>query len=269
MNDTHSEFERVELQGFLAWFDAAAAARIDDLPWQCRQIGDASCFLCPNEPSILVNRVLGLGSSELPSLDQLVAIRELYADAGLKRFFLHVMPERFGPDPGQLLAAAGYTRYRGWMKFSRDTVTPMPARSELSVRRIGRDHAADFAAIAGAAFDFQPAFQPAIAALADAAGWQLYMSFDGTTPAGTGGLFVRGGIGTLDFGSTDPGYRRRGGQSAVLRARIDAARDAGCHAIVTMTGEAVAGEEQHSYRNIERAGFAPAYVRENWIPSAT
>jgi len=24
--------------------------------------------------------------------------------------------------------------------------------------------------------------------------------------------------------------------------------------------------EQHSYRNIKRAGFSEAYLRENWIP---
>ena len=50
---------------------------------------------------------------------------------------------------------------------------------------------------------------------------------------------------------------------------IRAALDAGCTSLVTMTGESVPGDEQHSYRNIERAGFEEAYLRENWIPTGT
>jgi GNAT superfamily N-acetyltransferase len=129
------------------------------------------------------------------------------------------------------------------------------------------DDEPDFAAIVGDAFDFGRAFRPALAALPGAEDWQVYMSFDGDTPAGTGALFTRGGIGYLDFGATRPDFRRRGGQTAVLRTRLLAAGEAGCEAVVTMTGEAVAGEEQHSYRNIERAGFSPAYLRENWVPA--
>jgi len=34
--------------------------------------------------------------------------------------------------------------------------------------------------------------------------------------------------------------------------------------LVTATGEAVAGDPQHSYKNIKRAGFREKYVRENW-----
>jgi hypothetical protein len=36
-----------------------------------------------------------------------------------------------------------------------------------------------------------------------------------------------------------------------------------------MTGEAVPGDKQHSYRNIQKAGFKEAYLRENWIPTDT
>jgi GNAT superfamily N-acetyltransferase len=78
---------------------------------------------------------------------------------------------------------------------------------------------------------------------------------------------MRDGLGYLDFGATDPAFRRRGSQTALLGARIRDALDTGCHTIVTMTGEAVPGDAQHSYRNIEKAGFVTSYLRENWIPS--
>ena len=80
---------------------------------------------------------------------------------------------------------------------------------------------------------------------------------------------MKDGIGYLDFGATHPDFRRRGGQTGILNTRITAALDAGCTSIVTMTGEAVPGDAQHSYSNIQRAGFEEAYLRENWIPAGT
>jgi len=214
-----------------------------------------------------VNRVLGLGSGI--TVDQLIEIRTLYCDAGITRFFLHVIPDELGPNRHELLEAAGYEKYRGWMKFSRRPDEVGRVSTDLSIRNIGREHAAEFASIAGNAFDFSPGFQPAIAALVGAENWQVYMSFDGNQPAGTGALYMRDGAGYLDFGATHPDFRRRGGQTGVLNTRIKAALDAGCTSIVTMTGEAVPGDEQHSYRNIQKAGFDEAYLRENWIPKGS
>ncbi len=76
-----------------------------------------------------------------------------------------------------------------------------------------------------------------------------------------------GDVAALDWGATHPGFRRRGGQTAVLAARIRFALEQGCETICTMTGEAVPGDPQHSYSNIMKSGFAEAYLRENWIPA--
>jgi GNAT superfamily N-acetyltransferase len=155
------------------------------------------------------------------------------------------------------------------MKFVRGPAVANSVSTDLSVSQIGADHAGSFAAIVGDAFDFGATFQPAIAALTNDENWRLYMGFDNGTPACTGGLYMKDGIGYLDFGATHPDFRRRGGQTAILNVRIREAFEAGCTSIVTMTGEAVAGDEQHSYRNILRAGFEEAYLRENWIPAET
>lgn len=261
--------EAIEYDAFEAWFRAAAAVDEGDFRWSRFRRGDATCYGSATEPSILVNRVLGIGSEYRPTLEQLVGIRETYANAGGGRFFLHVLPERMGDDYESLLAEAGYEKYRGWMKFIRRSGDVGDVATDLTIRPAGPEDAASFASIVGNAFGFQSGFLPAIAAVADAPGWQLFMGFDNETPACTGALFVRDGIGYLDFGATHPQFRRRGGQTAVLNARIKAALAAGCTAIVTMTGEAVPGDEQHSYRNILRAGFEEGYLRENWIPAGT
>jgi len=259
--------ESVEQHALQAWFRCAMALDTGDFRWSRVHEGDALCYMSSTEPNILINRVLKLGSQYVPTLKQLRDIRALYQHAGLPRFFLHVIPELLGPDYAALLTEAGYERHRGWMKFSRGPGEVGPVSTGLSIRRIGPENAADFAFIVGDAFDFKPEFKPAIAALVNDPNWHVYMSFEGDTPAGTGALYMRDGVGYLDFGATHPDFRRRGSQTGVLNMRIRDALDAGCTSIVTMTGEAVPGDEQHSYRNIQKAGFEEAYLRENWIPA--
>ena len=58
--------------------------------------------------------------------------------------------------------------------------------------------------------------------------------------------------------------RRQGSQSALLTRRIAHAINLGCSLIGTCTGEAVPGEYQASYLNIQRCGFEEAGLRENY-----
>lgn len=261
--------ETIESQALEAWFRAAAGVAEGSFRWTRVRQGDAMCYASAPEPSILVNRVLGIGSEYRPTLDQLTNIRRLYANGGISRFFLHVIPERIGDDYAALLGEAGYQKYRGWMKFERGPGDVGDIATDFAIRKIGPEHALPFASIVGNAFDFSAEFQPAIAALANDANWHLFMGFDGDAPACTGGLYMKDGVGYLDFGATHPDFRRRGGQTSLLNTRIKAALDAGCTSIVTMTGEAAPGDEQHSYHNIQRAGFKEAYLRENWIPAGS
>jgi hypothetical protein len=261
------DLETIEHRAFEAWFRAAMAVDSGNFRWTRFRQGDALCYGSATEPSILINRVFNLGSEYVPTLEQLIDIRTIYANAGISRFFLHVVPEKLGANYEALLTEGGYEKYRGWMKFERGTGEVDPVTTDLSICRVGPESATDFASIVGNAFDFGPGFQPAIAALFNDPNWQLYMSFNGDQPAGTGGIYMKDGAAYLDFGATLPDFRKRGGQMGVLNTRIQAALDAGCSSIVTMTGEAVPGDEQHSYSNIRRAGFEEAYLRENWIPA--
>jgi GNAT superfamily N-acetyltransferase len=81
-----------------------------------------------------------------------------------------------------------------------------------------------------------------------------------------GALFVRDGLGWLDFGATRPRFRRRGSQGAIMAARLRLARDLGCRRTFTCTGVAAANDPQHSYGNILRMGFRKSVIRENYAP---
>ena len=72
---------------------------------------------------------------------------------------------------------------------------------------------------------------PLLARLVGRPGWHVYMSFDDDEPAGAGVFFVDGDLAYFSFGATVPKFRGRGGQSAILHARVQAALDLG-HPIV-------------------------------------
>jgi hypothetical protein len=64
---------------------------------------------------------------------------------------------------------------------------------------------------------------------------------------------------------TLPGYQGRGGQSALIAARMRAAAEAGCGLLVAETGDEKPGEHNTSLRNLMRMGFRVLYKRQNWI----
>ena len=257
--------ESSEARALLAWHDVFRGAGIAGYDWRIERVGDALCSVSSSDPSILLNRVLGLGSGKRPTLDQLRDIRRVYDDAGIERFFLHVVPDLKRADTDALLTEAGYHKYRGWMKFVRGAGEVRDANTDLEVRQVGPERGADFASIVVPAFDMQPVSLPVVALLTSVENKVMYMSFDGERPAGTGGIYFDGKTAALDWGATHPDFRRRGGQTAVLAARIRHAIERGCDLICTMTGEAVPGDPQHSYSNIRKNGFEEAYLRENWI----
>jgi GNAT superfamily N-acetyltransferase len=258
--------ERTETQALRAWHRAFVDAGIAGYDWRLEQVGDALCSVSSSDPSILVNRVLELGSDGPPGEEQLREIRRLYAESGVERFFLHMVPERKGPGTDAALTAAGYEKYRGWMKFVRAGGEVREANTDLDVRPVGMEYGAEFAAIAAPAFDILPVSEPVVALLPGVEGQQAFMSFEGDRPAGTGVIFIDGESAALDWGATHPDFRRRGGQTAVLSTRIRFGLEQGCSLICTMTGEAVPGDPQHSYSNIRKNGFEEAYLRENWVP---
>lgn len=229
------------------------------------QVGGALVSLSSIEPSILINRTIGLGVDRAPTPAEIATIHTAYADAGVDEYFVHLTEGAGHPAVVAMLRAAGWVPDRGWMKFVRANEPAPTPDSDLSVRAISGEHAADFARIVAHGFDLVQRTQDWLGCLVGRPNWHVYISFDGDRPVGTGALFVSNGIGYFDFGATDPEFRGRGGQSALLAHRIGEARRLGCTTLVTATGEAVPGDPQHSYHNIMRAGFKETYLRRNWV----
>ncbi len=58
---------------------------------------------------------------------------------------------------------------------------------------------------------------------------------------------------------------RHGAQNALLARRLQEAATQGAQVAVTETDERVPDKPDNSYRNILKAGFVEAYVRQNYL----
>ena len=85
---------------------------------------------------------------------------------------------------------------------------------------------------------------------------RCFLSVVDGRPAGGGALYIYERIAALFSGSTLPNARGRGAQTALLHARLQAAREAGCELAVIKT---VPGNA--SQRNVQRADFQLAYTK--------
>lgn len=267
MEEQHRLAEAIERKALSELHEAAGEALRGSLGLELRQLDGALASLAAKESSIVVNRAIGLGHQEPASAESVRALVECYARAGIARYFVHLHEAAQPAALREWLAEAGLERRRRWMKFVRGREAVARRETALRIEKIGADWAADFGRIVAQAFDLSEAAAPWLAGLVERPGWHLYLSFAGEEPAGAGALFVDDGVGWLDWGATWPRYRRQGSQGALLARRVQDALDLGCRVLFTTTGEAVEGDPQHSYRNIQRAGFRESYLRDNYAPA--
>ena len=206
------DLESVEFAAYADAFRAAPEiARVEE-------IGGATCTLVPGLGSRMFNRAVNLGSTE--------PLEEIAGFFGAEPWWV---PDSHGLGPE--LEERGFTPDYGWMKFSRG-ISPREARSDLDVRLVDTDRAEDFARVIAEGYGMPDWTKPLAANVVGRPGWSCYVAYDGGEPAGAGALFVHDKVGWLGYAATRERFRGRGAQSAILAARIEAARKQGCTTVV-------------------------------------
>jgi GNAT superfamily N-acetyltransferase len=231
------------------------------------EIRGALCTCLEATPgSALFNRALGLGLAEPATEAALEEIDAFFTGRGLS-YGIPLTPDA---EPGELpqwLEGRGFDRGYAWTKFARGPEPAPRPENGLRVEELGAGGADLFADVFLRAYGTPEATRALLERLPGSEGWRCFVALDGDKPAATGALFVVGRVGWLGAAGTLPEFRRRGAQGALLAARIDAGREAGCKTLVTETGEPIAGRPGSSYRNLIRAGFEAQYVRQNYLSS--
>lgn len=258
--------ERAELLAYRDIFRAAPPG----LPAQHRELGGALAIAFPPAPVREINRVLGAGLDpgwQEEHLDELVA---WLLGTGATPC-VSLAPDAAGrPALEARLRALGLAEGYAWQKFRHDGSPPLAATSSLLVEETSDPEAFGAGFVAG--WGLPPAFGAWIGRLAGRDGWHCWVAREqaGGPAVACGALYISEppAVAWLGLAATRPDLRGRGAQGAIFAARIRRAQELGCSDVITETGVPGPDGPGPSYRNMLRHGFAPVYVRPNWLPAA-
>lgn len=257
-----------EADHFESWLKVMQAQEGNPFGIEIRRFGKAVAF-ANQEMTLgpLFNRVLGFGEAEAGLLDEIV---QFYRERGMA-CRIDINPYDAGSALFDLLAASGLHPFR-FHSHLYGVPLNLPSGEEaaapVTAREIRDEELAVWADIWLQGYAESLGVPAAMAEqIADAtrllygqSGWGLYLAFAEGQPAAAGALYVQEGVASLVVGGTLPAFRRRGCQTALLRARIADAAKLGCDLIAAQAG--LGTTSQH---NMERVGMRIAYTRAFWL----
>jgi hypothetical protein len=203
------------------------------------------------------NAVTGLRAGLQHHIEPLV---EWYRDAGVETKF-EIVPGAYDAALGRELARLGFFQAEFHASLICEPKVDADA-GDTAVRQVTTAEALeDFldAYIAGRQIPDGDGFKANVRPWLEEPGWRLYLARADGRPAAVGILYLSHGVGYCADAATDPVFRGRGLQGALLRRRIaDASRDG--------VDFVCSGAEylSTSHRNMERAGMRVQFTRTSW-----
>lgn len=168
-----------------------------------------------------------------------------------------------GADPGlyQMLFKRGYRLQmfqQVWMR-ELEELPPNPA-TEMEVRPIEPGEEKLFARVVAAGFferdELRDEGLGIMMPTTAAEGTTCFLAFLEGEPIGAGTVGISNGAAALSGTSVRPRFRGRGGQGALIHARLAFAKDRGCSLACSATAP-----HGHSQFNLQRMGFSVAYPK--------
>lgn len=233
-------------------------------PW-VKRIGGGLITFLSGTTSKSMNVVLNLGVSETAKKSMIDEVFELAATARAQRFSFHVSPSAQSSRIEKWLIDKNFRLHNYYRIHFRDTTGSVKIETDLTVKKINKEHAIAFGRIVCENFGWPAGRVPWIAATVGQRGFHHYMAFAEEVPVATGLLYVKDDCGYLAFGATMSRYRRRGGQGALIAARIKKARQLGLRFVTADTFAPMPGRPAVSYRNFSRTGFEDAYQQPVFV----
>ena len=123
--------ERIERATLADLHKAAPEETRNLLGLSLKTIGNAMVSIAKNDPTILINRTIGLGVASPATKDDVNTIVRCYASDDVGHYFLHLHPDAQPPELRNWIEEAGLRKHRSWMKFSRGIEAPPDFKSEL------------------------------------------------------------------------------------------------------------------------------------------
>ncbi|WP_155543861.1 GNAT family N-acetyltransferase [Amycolatopsis camponoti] len=253
-----ARIERAEARLTAESSDAARARRGDAVGFARPFAGGVASFAEADSP---FNKIIGLGFDGLPSAASLDEVEAAFAELGAP---VQVeLCELADSALGVFFTQRGYRlesfenvlgRRPGGFDFPDDVRLSRDDELERWLSEV-----ADAVAVAdteGLPSHEEFPRETVVNAMRDMAGVTRYAAWRGGDFAGGASFRVTDGIAQFTGAATVPAHRRRGVQTALLRARLAAAAEAGCDVAVVTTQP---GSKSHE--NVQRQGFDLLYAR--------
>ncbi|HKZ32220.1 MAG TPA: GNAT family N-acetyltransferase [Vicinamibacteria bacterium] len=261
-----ARIERADARLMSESASAAARRRRETRAFALSVAGGAATYAAPGSP---LNKVAGLGFAGPLDPAELDAVERAFAERGAAvQVELSCLAE---PQIGALLTRRGYTLENFENVLGRRLPTApsraLPDDVVVSVSEAGESGAwLDLVITAFASPDAQGVpshesfprdeLERVMDDMAQAEGFVRYLARRGGVPAGGASMRLFEGVAQLCGAATLPEHRRRGVQSAMLAARLEAASRAGCDVAVVTTQPGSKSQE-----NVQKQGFELLYTR--------
>lgn len=263
MDTRHAE--RAEMEALASMTLQAPPAIAGDLGLHLVADEGVLMTLATNADVLALNRIVGIGVGQAAKSEQLARLIRIARECGTKRLFVQVTPSHEPSALVEWVEAEGGRPYNRWVRLWRDLGTLPEVSTDLLVRRIGSADAPRAGEIVAESFNMPMELAPWFASVVGRPGWTHFGAFDGSDLVGTAGLYTSRTVGWLGFAATLPAYRGHGVQGALIRSRLELAREQACDSVVVETAEQTAEHSAPSYRNMIRYGFTEAYFRQNYL----
>ncbi len=266
--------EQVEAEAYADFQAAAPAAALAALGARQLRIGGGVALAMPEDTSGFWSKTIGLGFTEPITAQLLEQVIEFYREQGMSAARLHIAPDVLPADWSDICAKLNISRSESvTVKLAGDidTVSDRSAAAvrldaDLRVELVTAEQARDFAEVTWKAFGLPAKHQSEMGVGSiGRPGWYSFAIFESGKIVAAGSIHTFRNVGQLFGGATLPRARHRGAQSALIAARVTAAREAGCARVTGDTGAERAGEHNPSLHNMQRAGLSVGYQRQNWV----
>jgi GNAT superfamily N-acetyltransferase len=218
----------------------------------------AIAFMARYLPSPLFNSVVGLRAGHEHHVQPLV---EWYRDHGVKGQFV-MEPGDYNADLGFELARLGYHPSGFHAALIGQPVSPAPTRDGIVIvtdRAALEEYLDAYVAGWNIPDRDRDGFKANVRPWLGQPGWTLYLARVEGRAAATATLYIDGRRAYCADAATDPAFRRRGLQAALLRRRLQQAKEAGVDFVTSGAGYLSA-----SHRNMERVGMRLLSLRTIW-----